>query len=148
MNDTHPPDDAGRCDRAALLLSLRADGAATPGQQAELDAHLAACESCRTDERADRAVGDRLRERARGDVPEGFSAAVVAAALRDRAAAVAQNRFLRRAAAAAVLVAATSLGLHALDRRAGTGDGTPSASARDSARAAVVRPRALPPERR
>ena len=148
MNETHPPGPHGRCDRAGLLLSLRADGAETPEQGAELDAHLAACASCRTDERADRAVGDRLRERARGVVPEGFSAAVVAAALRDRAAAVAQNRFLRRAAAAAVLVAATSLGLHALDRRTAADDGTPSASARDSARAAVVRPRALPTERR
>lgn len=135
------------CERAALLLSLRTDGAATPEQTAELAAHHAACVRCRDGagvaSRVDAAVGARLRERAAGAVPPGFAASVVAAALAERAQAIAANRFLRRAAAAAVLVAAVAGG--SLLVGAGSGRGPASdagfASARDAARTVVFRPR-------
>jgi anti-sigma factor RsiW len=134
------------CRRAGLLLSLRDDGAATPQQADELDRHLATCEACRRAARADRAVGDRLRERARGGVRPGFAAAVVAAAIRERTVAAAQNRMLRWAAAAAAFVATISLAATAArEVPAGRAE-----SARDAAREAVLVPRAFvaPSERR
>lgn len=138
------------CERRGLLLSLRTDSVATADQIAELDAHVASCEACRRSTRADAAVdaavGDRLRERAALAVPAGFSAAVVAAVLRERAAAAAQNRFLRWTAAAAVFVTAISIAVSALhEPRAG---GSSAASVRDVARDAVFRPSTSEPNER
>jgi hypothetical protein len=140
------PDLAAPCARGGLLLSLRTDGAATPHQERELDAHLAACADCRRAARVDAAVGERLRARAEGAVPSGFAARVVVAALAQRAAAAAaQNRVLRWTAAAAVHAAASTLAWNELADaprlRTGSGDSPSLADARDAARRAVVRPR-------
>ncbi|MCE9635910.1 MAG: hypothetical protein K8T90_09410 [Planctomycetes bacterium] len=136
------------CARSGLLDSLRSDGAATPDQLAELAAHHAACAACRGQHlvaaRVDRAVGDRLRRRAAGSVPSGFAGAVVAAAVAQRAQALAENRFLRRAAAAAVLVALVAGGSMLTQSAAPDGArplGEGVASARDAARTVVFRPR-------
>lgn len=138
---TSPEHDL-RCERGGLLLSLRTDGAATPEQVRELETHLAACGSCRRAAAVDRAVGDRLRERAEGAVPAGFTARVVAAAIAQRAAAAAQNRFLRwtTAAAAAVLCAAVCWDDVVGPPRPAPRDPAVS-DARAAARHAVVRPR-------
>jgi anti-sigma factor RsiW len=134
-----------RCERNRLLLSLRADGATTPDQAAELEAHLTTCAACRAAAAVDRAVGERLRERAEGEVPSGFSAGVLARVVAERARAAAENRFLRRAAVAAALVCAVAGGSIAFRGPANGGgaDGERSvaASARDAARASVLRPR-------
>ena len=142
MND--PPNLA--CERAKLQLSLRADGAATPEQLRDLDAHLGACAECAREaapfDATARAVGDRLRERADGPVPAGFSARVVAALIAERAAAAAQNRILRWAAAAAVFVLAVSAGSTFLRGDRARADGDPGIdSARAAARVAVLHPR-------
>ena len=138
-NSPRPPDLA--CERAGLLLSLRNDAAATPDQLRELDEHLVACAACRRTVGVDGAVGERLRERAAGAVPDGFAVRVVAAAIAERAAAAAQNRFLRRIAAAAVFVLAVAGGSTFLRGGRPNGDGTGVASARDISRIAVIHPR-------
>ena len=150
---TGPPEPAAdlRCRRVLLLVSLGADGAATPEQTREIDDHLPSCAACRRAAAADRATGDRLRERAEGAPPAGFSARVTAAAIAQHAAILAENRFLRRAAIAAVLVAGISVGATFAGRRpiGAGGDSVASAgaggdfiaSARDVTRSAVIRPR-------
>jgi anti-sigma factor RsiW len=100
----------GDCGRAGLLLSMAADGAATPQHLAELAAHLPGCEPCRRAQAADRAVRERLRERAGAGTPSwsaGFAERTVALALREAREARGQNRMLFACAAAAVLVAVT-----------------------------------------
>ena len=131
-----------RCHRARLLLSLRADDAATPAQSAELDDHLAACADCRAAGTIDRAVGDHLRALAGSVgavvVSAGFASRVVAAAVAERTAAAAQNRFLRRIAAAAALVAAVAGGSIVFDA---PHPAHGRLSPREAARAVVFRPR-------
>jgi anti-sigma factor RsiW len=102
--------DAGRCDRALLLLSLRADGAATPQQTAELDAHLPSCSACRRAASADAAVRMRLLERADAPAPSwlaGFASRTAHLAKSQAREARSQNRLLWMSAAAAVLAAVT-----------------------------------------
>jgi anti-sigma factor RsiW len=139
-----------RCERVRLLLSLRADGAATPDQTAEADAHVAACDGCRAAAAVDRAVTARLGERIDERVPAGFSASVVAAAIAQRARAAAENRFLRRTAAAAAIVCAVAGGAIVFGGPAAPGGSDTAsaarshpatASARDAARSSVLRPR-------
>lgn len=143
MNPDEPRPRDAACSRSGLLLSLDRDGAATPAQSAELEAHLAVCAHCRRDRIADRVVGGRLRLVAagRGDagVPAGFAVRVVAAAVASRAAAAAENRFLRVAAAAAVLVALTAGGLLAARPAPPRGvDAGGVESARQITRASIV----------
>jgi hypothetical protein len=144
MNPDEPRPRDAACSRSGLLLSLDRDGAATPSQSAELEAHLAACAHCRRDRTADRVVGGRLQLVAGGHggdagVPSGFAVRVVAAALASRAAAAAENRFLRVAAAAAVLVALTAGGLLAARPAPSRGvDAGGVESARHLTRASIV----------
>lgn len=98
----------GDCTRVALLLSLSIDGAATPSQQAEIDAHLPACAACRRAAAGDAAVRRRLLERADAPAPswlQGFAARTAALAKVEAREARSQNRLLWMSAAAAVLVA-------------------------------------------
>src|SRR6185295_803647 len=67
MNEEERP--IGDCGRARLLLSLRADGAATPSQVAEIDAHLAGCEACRRAAAVDVAVRRRVADRMDAPAP-------------------------------------------------------------------------------
>lgn len=127
-----------RCSRVRLLLSLAVDGEATPGQCAEIDAHLPECADCRAARAADEVVRSRLA--ADAAVPAGFADRVVAGVGRQRLEARAQNRFLMGAAAAAVLIAAVSLvTLESGTLRHGQGPGAPVAdgSPRDIAGSAL-----------
>src|SRR5512134_3661337 len=106
MNQDRP---IGSCGRARLLLSLEADGAATPAQRAELEAHLPRCEDCRGAAAADRAVRARIAARAGLGTPAwsaGFAERTARIAVRERREARLQNRLLWACAAAAVVVAA------------------------------------------
>lgn len=130
----------GACERAGLLLSLAADGAATPSQRAEIDAHLPRCEACRRALRTDAAVKARLLERADAPAPAwlpGFAQRTVARAVAQARDARTQNRLLWMSAAAAMLVAVTAqfaLPGGALSQRSSNETET----ARDSARRALV----------
>ena len=132
---------AGSCERVLLLLSLMADGAATPQQLAEIDAHLPSCAVCRRAAAADAAVRARLAERAGAPAPSwlaGFAARTAQLAAAQAREARSQNRLLWMSAAAALLVAVT---VHTMAPGA-TDEGTPakdSASLRDSARIALIR---------
>jgi predicted anti-sigma-YlaC factor YlaD len=130
----------GRCDRVLLLLSIDADGAATPQQVAEIQAHLPGCAACRRARAADAAVRARLLERTRAVAPawaEGFAERTAGLAIAQAREARAQNRLLWLSAAAALAVAAVTPA--ALARReAALDDGT--ATARDSTRLALVAP--------
>ena len=101
----------GSCERIGLLLSLRADGAATPSQLAEIDAHLPACEACRRAPLVDAAVARRLLARADAPAPSwlaGFAERTARVAIAQAREARAQNRLLFMSAAAAVIVAVTA----------------------------------------
>jgi predicted anti-sigma-YlaC factor YlaD len=137
----NPETGPGSCERALLLLSLRADGAATPSQLAEADAHLSACEACRRAAAADAAVAARLRERAGAPEPawlQGFAARTSRLALATAREARSQNRLLWMSAAAALLVAATArIVLDVPGPAPSSHDDV--ASARESARLALIR---------
>ena len=135
----HEP--AGSCERSLLLLSLFADGAATPQQAAELEAHLPSCEPCRRAAAADVAVRRRLAERAGAPAPSwlaGFAARTVQLAAAQAREARSQNRLLWMSAAAALVVAVTvqtmTFGAPAV---APEGDGI--ASVRETTRIAFIR---------
>ena len=147
-----PPPRPPACERARTLMGLVADGdasgrTASPDVESELARHVDACVCCAAAARADRAVRDRLRARAAGAVPAGFTAATVAAAVAARARDLAESRFLRRVAAAAGIAAAGGVGLlswRGNDARGfespSRGPSSTSGAASDVARAAVVRP--------
>lgn len=143
--------DPGRCERTLLLLSLRADGAATPQQLAEIDAHLPGCAGCRRAAAADAAVAERLRARAEAPAPSWLAGFAERTAQRARVAAHearAQNRLLWMSAAAAVVVAATvQVALVRSEPAAPGAEGV--VTARESARLALIRaPRLHRGERR
>ena len=96
-----------RCERVRLLLSLSIDGAATPAQEAEIQAHAPACAACRAAQAVDIAVHERAGEPA--SIPAGFAERLAARAARQRLEARAQNRFLLATAVAAALVAGVAL---------------------------------------
>jgi len=130
----------GRCERIGLLLSLRADDAATPQQIAEIDAHLPGCESCRRGAAVDAAVRARLVERVSPAPPawlDGFAARTAEKAVVVRREARAQNRLLWMSAAAAALVAVTA---QFAWRGEGASPAAETASVREAARSAVMRP--------
>jgi len=138
MNETNP---TGRCERIGLLLSLLADGAETPSQRAEIDAHLPGCEPCRRAVAADAAVRRRLEERVNAPAPSwlaGFAGRTVRLAISQAREARTQNRLLWMSAAAALLVAVTAQ--FALP---GAGPAAPprvTATIRETTRLAVLRP--------
>jgi anti-sigma factor RsiW len=104
----HEP--TGSCERTLLLLSLSADGAATPQQLAELEAHVPSCAACRRAAAADVAVRERLAERVGAPAPSwlaGFAARTVQLAAAQAREARSQNRLLWMSAAAALVVAVT-----------------------------------------
>ena len=105
MTDATTPDL--RCERVRLLLSLSIDGATTPAQEAEIEAHVPDCAACRAAQAADVAVHQRAAEPAQ--VPAGFAARLVARVTRQHLETRAQNRFLLATAVAAVLVAGVAL---------------------------------------
>jgi anti-sigma factor RsiW len=132
---------AGSCERTLLLLSLSADGAATPQQLAEIDAHLPSCASCRRAAAADAAVRSRLAERANAPAPSwlaGFAARTAQLALAQAREARSQNRLLWMSAAAALLVAVAmqTMGPRAPDEPSPVND---TASLRESTRIALIR---------
>ncbi len=137
-----PP--VGTCARTALLLSLRADGAATPSQLAEIDAHLPGCDACRRCAAVDVAVHGRLAELAAdADVAtfpwlDGFARRTASRAVFLAREARAQNRLLWMSAAAAALVAATAQFVDP-GRSASPAPNVESASIREAARSAVMR---------
>ena len=135
----------GSCERIGLLLSLRVDGAATPQQLAEIDAHLPGCDACRRAAAADVAVRRRITElTAATSEPappwlDGFAARTASRAVALAREARSQNRLLLMSAAAAVLIAVTSQ--FALPGR----DAVPASSGytaalREAGRSAVMRP--------
>jgi anti-sigma factor RsiW len=138
MTDDTP---AGSCERTLLLLSLRADGAATPQHLAEIDAHLPACPACRRAAAADAAVRTRLAERAGAPAPSwlaGFAARTARLAAAQAREARSQNRLLWMSAAAALLVA---VAVQTMTPRA-PGESSPAngtASLRESTRIALIR---------
>jgi predicted anti-sigma-YlaC factor YlaD len=138
MNDPTPPvPPIGSCERVRLLLSLRADVAATSAQLAEIDAHLPSCAACRRAAAVDASVRDRLTERVEAPAPawlEGFAARTARAAVVQAREARAQNRLLWMSAAAAVLVAVSAQ----FAVRSGPSAATESASVRDSTTAALL----------
>ena len=145
---TAPP-PTGSCERIGLLLSLLADGAETPSQRAEIDAHLPACEACRRAAAADAAVRRRLAERADAPAPSwlaGFAGATARLAIAQAREARTQNRLLWMSAAAALLVAVTAqfaLPSGATTTRRTTGSDPANAviaTARETTRIAVLRP--------
>lgn len=132
---------AGRCDRILLLLSLMADGAATPQQLAEIGAHLPGCADCRRAAAADAAVRSRLAERADAPAPpwlSGFAARTAQLALTQAREARSQNRLLWMSAAAALLVAVAvqTMAPGAPDGPSPVDD---TASLRESTRIALIR---------
>lgn len=139
MNDEPPP---GSCERIGLLLSLSADGAATPSQSAEIDAHLPKCEACRRAPIVDLAVRRRLIERAGAAMPawlEGFAGRTARLASNEIREARAQNRLLWMSAAAALLLAVT-VQFIAPSRGASSPASQDTASVRESTRLALIRP--------
>src|SRR5437773_2328783 len=93
---------ASDCTRTALLLSLLIDGAATPSQKAEIEAHLPGCAACRRGQTVDEAVRRRLLERADAAAPSwlsGFAARTAALARGQAREARSQNRLLWMSAA-------------------------------------------------
>jgi predicted anti-sigma-YlaC factor YlaD len=142
MNHQPPP---GNCERIGLLLSLRADDAATPQQLAEIDAHLPGCAACRRAAAVDVAVRGRIVElttAAPGPAPawlDGFAARTTSKAVALAREARSQNRLLLMSAAAAVLVALTAQfawpGRDAVPAPSGE-----TAALREAARSAVMRP--------
>ena len=150
MNETTP---AGTCERIGLLLSLLADGAETPSQRAEIDAHLPGCAACRRAVAADAAVRSRLAERADAPAPSwlaGFAAATARLAVAQAREARTQNRLLWMSAAAALLVAVTAhFALPGAGPAPATNGGTTANAVisnavintvRDTTRLAVLRP--------
>jgi anti-sigma factor RsiW len=138
MNEKTP---AGSCERVGLLLSLLADGAATPSQRAEIDAHLPGCETCRRAAQADAAVRRRLAERADAPAPSwlaGFAGRAARLAISQAREARTQNRLLLMSAAAALLVAVTAH--FALPGGAGAAPAPDTAPVRETTRLAVLRP--------
>jgi anti-sigma factor RsiW len=144
MTDDHLPDaPAGSCERIGLVLSRLADGAETPSQRAEIDAHLPSCETCRRAALADAAVRRRLEERTNAPAPkwlDGFAGRTARLALAQVREARVQNRLLWMSAAAALLVAVTAQ--FALPGAAPTDAPSPaeSATVRETTRLAVLRP--------
>ena len=66
-----------RCADVETLIALRIDGAATPAEDARLDAHLAACADCRALLEAETAVDAALSARLGGaEPPAAFDAAI------------------------------------------------------------------------
>jgi len=107
MNEDTPD---GACERTRLLLSLEADGAATPQHRAEIEAHLPRCAACRAAREADLAVRARLAERVGATPPswlEGFARRTADLAIAQAREARVQNRILLMSAAAAALLAVT-----------------------------------------
>lgn len=142
MNETNP---AGSCERIGLLLSLLADGAETPSQRAEIDAHLPGCAACRRAAAADAAVRRRLAERADAPAPSwlaGFAATTARLAVAQAREARTQNRLLWMSAAAALLVAVTAqFALPTGAPAARNADTAPdTATVRETTRLVVVRP--------
>jgi predicted anti-sigma-YlaC factor YlaD len=135
----------GDCGRIGLLLSLRADGAATPQQLSEIDAHLPRCEACRRAAAADVAVRARILElsaASTGPAPawlEGFAARTTAKAVSLAREARSQNRLLLLSAAAAALIAVTSQFAWP-GRTAAPESLDETAALREAARSAVMRP--------
>src|SRR5262245_23075807 len=133
---------AGSCERTLLLLSLLADGAETPQQRAEVEAHLPSCPACRRASAADAAVRARLLERADAPAPSwlaGFAARAANLAAVQAREARSQNRLLWMSAAAALLaaVAVHTMLPAAPDDRNPPGNDT--ASLRQSTRIALIR---------
>lgn len=139
MNDEPPP---GSCERIGLLLSLAADGAATPSQSAEIEAHLPQCATCRLAPIVDLAVRRRLAERAGAPMPawlDGFGGRVARLAAAELREARSQNRLLWMSAAAALLVAVT-VQFASASRDASSPASADTASIRESTRLALIRP--------
>lgn len=131
----------GSCERTLLLLSLVADGAATPQQLDEVKAHLPSCPACRRAAAADAAVRVRLAERAGAPAPSwlgGFAARTAQLAAVQAREARSQNRLLWMSAAAALLAAVT------VQTFTSHGDGTPASapdtpSTRETTQIALIR---------
>jgi anti-sigma factor RsiW len=139
MNEEPPP---GSCERTFLLLSLSADGSATPSQSAEIDAHLPRCETCRRAAAVDLAVRRRLVERADAPAPAwlpGFTGRTVRLAQGEAREARTQNRLLWMSAAAALVVAVT-VQFVTPSRDASSLASQDTASVRESTRLALIRP--------
>lgn len=143
MNDEPPP---GSCERIGLLLSLRADDAATPQQFAEIDAHLPGCEACRRAAAADVAVRRRLVQLSTTDAAaapawlDGFAERTTVRARALAREVRAQNRLLLTSAAAALLLAVTAQFATSDRVAAPVSEGGEIAALRAAARSAVMRP--------
>jgi anti-sigma factor RsiW len=64
------------CERFVPLILRSADGTLSPGQQAELDAHVTACSDCRTALREQTVVSRLLGEMEMTPAPRDFAARV------------------------------------------------------------------------